>query len=196
MVTTISDPATFSSVRNAFNTEAYGISNSFKEYRMGNLANGPIVPYFLNEDFYGIGQATESDPLRLSQFNGIILPYNPAIISIDDLSFFNDQPGPTTYQLNADGNIYASSIGLVSPWKTNGAFASSLYDARMTRVNGFMNSIGAPLSTWLNLGTTRTWEFDSASLSDTTDCNLEIRLASTGELLDTATITFNYFISE
>lgn len=68
MPTTISNPATFSSVRNAFNTEAYGTSTSFFAYRQG----GGIVP--ATSTFNVIGAGTAGDPLQLSQFNGFTVP--------------------------------------------------------------------------------------------------------------------------
>lgn len=183
MPTSISNPATFSSVRSAFNTEGYGISTSLFAYRQG----GGIVP--ATSEFNAIGAGTGGDPLQLSQFNGFSVP-SPIVVDIDDISFFNVQPSPTSYELNSDGNIYVSGVGLVGPWKLSGA--SSAYDARMTRLNGFMDSVGASLGTWLNLGTTREWAFTSADTTDTTDCTLEIRLTSSGTLLDSATITFNW----
>lgn len=68
MATTISNPASFSSVRSAFNTEGYGISTSFFAYRQG----GGIVPS--SSAFNVIGAGTGGDPLRLSQFSGFTVP--------------------------------------------------------------------------------------------------------------------------
>lgn len=68
MATTISNPATFSSVRNAFSTEGYGTSTSFYAYRQG----GGIVP--ATSGFNAIGAGTAGDPLQLSQFNGFTVP--------------------------------------------------------------------------------------------------------------------------
>jgi hypothetical protein len=66
--TTISNPASFSSVRTAFNTEGYGISTSFFAYRQG----GGIVP--ATSGFNAIGAGTGGDPLQLTQFNGFTVP--------------------------------------------------------------------------------------------------------------------------
>jgi hypothetical protein len=68
MPTSISNPATFNSVRNAFNTEGYGISTSFFAYRQG----GGIVP--ATSAFNQIGAGTVGDPLQLSQFSGFSVP--------------------------------------------------------------------------------------------------------------------------
>jgi hypothetical protein len=69
MATAISNPASFSSVRSAFNAENLGISTSFKDYRLG----GPIVPF--TSPFYSIGAATPGDDLKLSQFSGFVVPF-------------------------------------------------------------------------------------------------------------------------
>lgn len=68
MATTISNPASFSSVRTAFNAEGYGISSSFFAYRQG----GGIVP--ATSGFNAIGAGSGGDPLQLSQFNGFVVP--------------------------------------------------------------------------------------------------------------------------
>lgn len=68
MPTTISTPASFSSVRNAFNTHGYGISTSLFAYRQG----GGIVPS--SSGFNAIGAGTAGDTLNLSQFSGFTVP--------------------------------------------------------------------------------------------------------------------------
>jgi hypothetical protein len=77
MPTTIPPQATFSAVRNAFNTEGYGISSSFFAYRRTN--GGTIVPDA--PAFSGIGAGTVGSPLQLSQFNGFTVPtLTPTVI--------------------------------------------------------------------------------------------------------------------
>jgi hypothetical protein len=67
--TVISNPASFTSVRNAFQTRGYGaVNNSLLAYRQG----GGIVPS--SSAFDGIGAGTSGDPLRLSQFSGFSVP--------------------------------------------------------------------------------------------------------------------------
>ena len=69
MPTVISNPASFTSVRNAFQTRGYGTANnSLLAYRQG----GGIVPS--SSAFDGIGAGTSGDPLRLSQFSGFSVP--------------------------------------------------------------------------------------------------------------------------
>ena len=67
----ISNPASLSSIRTAFNAEGYGISTSLFAYRQG----GGIVPN--TAAFNAIGAGTADDPLRLSQFSGfnVLPPY-------------------------------------------------------------------------------------------------------------------------
>jgi len=67
--TVISNPASFTSVRNAFQTRGYGaVNSSLLAYRQG----GGIVPS--SSAFDGIGAGTSGDPLRLSQFSGFSVP--------------------------------------------------------------------------------------------------------------------------
>ena len=69
MPTVISNPASFTSVRSAFQTRGYGTANnSLLAYRQG----GGIVPS--SSAFDGIGAGTSGDPLRLSQFSGFSVP--------------------------------------------------------------------------------------------------------------------------
>ena len=68
MPTVISNPASFSSVRSAFQTRGYGTSTSLLAYRQG----GGIVPS--SSAFDTIGAGTAGDPLNLSQFSGFSVP--------------------------------------------------------------------------------------------------------------------------
>ena len=68
MPTVISNPASFSSVRSAFETRGYGTSTSLFAYRQG----GGIVPS--SSTFNSIGAGTAGDPLQLSQFSGFSVP--------------------------------------------------------------------------------------------------------------------------
>ncbi len=117
---------------------------------------------------------------------------NQVTVSVDDVYVFNGLFGAASYRLEPDGNIYISPFGLLGPWISN-ASRSSLYEARMTLINGFLTSTGAPLNTWLNLGTSREWSFATGSSSGTADCVIEIRRAAAPlQILDSATITFEY----
>jgi hypothetical protein len=92
MPSVISNPASFSSVRTAFNAEGYGISDSFFAYRQG----GSIVP--ATSTFNGIGAGTEGDPLQLSQFSGFSVPTVTGTVYLENVGLnassqaYNDQP--------------------------------------------------------------------------------------------------------
>jgi len=64
----ISNPASLSSIRTAFNAEGYGISTSLFAYRQG----GGIVPN--TTAFNAIGAGSAGDPLSMSQFSGFNVP--------------------------------------------------------------------------------------------------------------------------
>ena len=198
MPTSISNPASFSSVRTAFNTEGYGISTSFLAYAQG----GAIVP--ATSEFNAIGAGTGGDPLQLSQFNGFSVPSQAAGVNLTNWTITNDpyRPGfgdlTGTYQLNSDGNAYYTggvlfdTLQILSgDWKTDGS-ASSLYDARMgTLSDSGGTTSGSAFNTWLNLGTTREWSLTSPSAAPVFRSGLiEIRLVSTGSVLASATIDF------
>lgn len=80
MPTTISNPATFSSVRAAFSAEGFGTSTSLLAYRQG----GGIVP--ATSTFNVIGAGTASDPLQLSQFNGFVVPSPTGTVSLSNVT--------------------------------------------------------------------------------------------------------------
>jgi hypothetical protein len=88
MATSISTPASFSSVRTAFNAEGYGISDSLFAYRQG----GGIVP--ATTPFDGIGAGTVGDPLQLSQFSGFSVPsLVTEVVNITNHSVFAERTG-------------------------------------------------------------------------------------------------------
>lgn len=95
MPTVISSPASFSSVRTAFNTHGYGISTSLFAYRQG----GGIVPS--SSTFNAIGAGTAGDPLQLSQFNGFSVP--------DLLRFTTIYTGPRANNFNVPSRASSGS---------------------------------------------------------------------------------------
>ena len=70
----VSNPASFSSIRNAFSL--YATSSSFYAYRYG----GDIIPSI--PQFGAIGKGSIENPLKMSQFNGISAYLELNIISI------------------------------------------------------------------------------------------------------------------
>jgi hypothetical protein len=108
MATTISNPATFSSVRNAFNTEGYGTSTSFFAYRQG----GGIVP--ATSAFNQIGAGTAGDPLQLSQFSNFTVPARLQTITAHTVNTSRDAVGAYVYNSSqATSEIYVSTDGKI-----------------------------------------------------------------------------------
>lgn len=115
-------------------------------------------------------------------------------VAISDQSAIGVALSPATatagYRLDSDGSAYLTdwsgtynAIG--GEWKLSGAVAD--YEARATKVSGTTPS--GTLSTWLALSSDRTWSLSSAAGWYTCVLTVEIRRASTSEVLDTATIT-------
>ena len=111
----------------------------------------------------------------------------------------------TRYQLNSDGFVYAQEQGVllkqgdpasINPknpqWLLNSSSAS-LYEARMGSLSSGNGTPGGDsFGVWLDLGTTREWTLTTTSGVNASRTGLvEIRLASSGVVLDTATITFS-----
>ena len=184
MPTSISSPASFSSVRSAFNAEGYGISTSLFAYRKG----GGIVPN--TSQFNPIG----GSPLQLSQFNGFSVPSQAPPVNITDRTLTRQGNGSVAYRLNSDGVLYTqtdtSAYNAVSgEWKVD-ASASSLYEARMGTLSGSGGTPSGTFDTWLGLGTTREWSLFGEDDFFLREGFLEIRLASTQVVIDSATIQF------
>lgn len=69
--------------------------------------------------------------------------------------------------------------------------SASDFEAYMTPAGGGSGgTTGGTFNTWLNLGTTRDWTLTATNNYAERFFTLQIRLASTGTILDTATITF------
>ena len=199
MPTTISNPASFSSVRTAFNTEGYGISTSFFAYRQG----GGIVP--ATSGFNAIGAGTSGDPLQLTQFNGFTVPSSDVIsiandfIAADAVYESDLDFNTATYGIRSNGTIDAShtstngggSDGLThnTNWITPTSSAS-LYEVRATKVSGDTPNAGSALNTWLACTTNRSWALYLTGVG-VLNCvlTIEIRDAATQTIRDTATIT-------
>lgn len=120
--------------------------------------------------------------------------YVSDVISITDVTASSATTDPTnataTYRLESDGDIGATSgdntVLDVGDWITPQTNMAS-YEARATTLSGTpVGTMGA----WLNLGSTRTWTLTRSSVGiGSASFTLEIRRASDGSVLDTATIT-------
>lgn len=140
MATTISTPATFSSVRNAFNAEGFGLSTSFFAYRQG----GGIVPN--TSDYNVIGAGTVADPLRLSQFSGLTVTAVPSALDIQTVTVGTVQfvtPGDpfigipdtvTTYY------GYSTTFGSIVDGTSNIYSGASILELYYVQTTGTINS--------------------------------------------------------
>jgi hypothetical protein len=119
-------------------------------------------------------------------------PANPVTINNATVSAFNTGgAGVAQYRLTNTGDIGATQ-GTNSPLVDIGDWISpkanfGLYSARLTIVTGTVTS--GPVGSWVNLGTTRTWTLQGGPGGVDATWNLEIRLDSTGDIQDTATLT-------
>lgn len=105
-------------------------------------------------------------------------------------------PNDTQFNSTATANFVLNTNGTFTStndsggnWMT-GALGSQ-FDAMLTLVSG-TGPTGAAMSTWLNLGTARTWTravFGNNTI-DTTVCTLQIRETASGQVRGTSTITF------
>lgn len=113
-------------------------------------------------------------------------------VGTPDLNPNRTNPGGTaiaTLSLTSAG-AYSATNDLSGNYCTPTSLASQL-DARLTVVSG-TNPGGASLGTWLNLGTTRTWNLTAtAGQVRQTFCTLEIRESVSGAIRDTSSVTFD-----
>ena len=100
--------------------------------------------------------------------------------------------GWARYQLNANGvayrtNVNGTLIQISGEWLTSGS--AGLFDAYATWTGAYGNPTGVA-GVWQNLGTTREWGIYQEDGYASRTLAVQIRLASSGAVLDTATITF------
>lgn len=98
-----------------------------------------------------------------------------------------------TYRLRNDGVALATNTGGVltaisGEWLVSGTV--SQFEVYATW-NGSGGTVGGTTGSWISLDTTRDWTLTVTSQDITRTLDIQIRLASTGSVLDTATITFN-----
>ena len=212
MATTISNPASFSSVRTAFNSEGYGISTSFFAYRQG----GGIVP--ATSGFNAIGAGNGGDPLRLTQFNGFVVP-SPQTVNIADYTGYASDSNleyaiaSSSYQLFGDGTVYwakqegglATDGYLPGEWLTSGS--ASGISAKATILSS-SNSSGAAINgtfgSWIDITAVQPqWNVNATAITNFGPVNesayvqFTLQLAQTSDLttiLDSATITLQAIV--
>ena len=170
MATTISNPASFSSVRTAFNAEGYGISPSFFAYRQG-AGIVPAVAYF-----NAIGAGTGGDPLQLSQFSGFIVPSPATFSPAGGTSPGAPVPLSSFAQYNASVTITCSQ-NCTWTYSGGGALGSSATVASgssAASITFFMDDLGGgpqnsgtfSVTGVADSGTTRYWTVDLETFGD------------------------------
>lgn len=94
-----------------------------------------------------------------------------------------------TVRLSLNGSLYlsqnASLVAVTGQWRNVGASAD--YEAQGTWQSG-TGTTGGP-SGWVSLSSTQDWTLSATNNAVTRDLLLEIRLASTSQLITSATIT-------
>lgn len=118
----------------------------------------------------------------------------PAVsISLSDQSVFDSSPttAVASYTINSTGTVTDHDSNVLESWLLGGGTASN-YEVRATVVSGTLTS--GTTGSWLSCGTTRTWAISNGARDNSTvTCVLtvQIRLASTGIVQDSATVTLS-----
>ena len=139
---------------------------------LAGVASGAIV---VPTDFYGKSAATVT-------------------ISNQTISDLDASAAYAYYFLTAGGQVEQSTqAGGINPtnleqWCTPTS-AVALFEARVTVTVGVLSG-GSGTGTWLALSTTRNWYVEEFTSGNTNNCTftVDIRRASTGTIVDTATI--------
>jgi hypothetical protein len=101
------------------------------------------------------------------------------------------------YELQSDGDIertVSSTTSDIGDWITPKINMAN-YEVRATLNSGDTPS-GSALNSWLSLGTTRNWALIESGAGSSSSCslNVEIRRASDGTVLDSATISMSALV--
>ena len=142
----VSDPPTFSSVRNEFSSKGMGIANSLYAYRRG----GGIVPETLTQ----IGYGTEQSPLKLSQFAGVngiwtaTVTTNQANFNFYNWAVANGYPGSGPAQIIVAPGvyIYGDNFG----YNSTGTFPAMLYIINKGYIIGYGGQGGYSFTNYKN----------------------------------------------
>lgn len=122
------------------------------------------------------------------------------VISIDNTPVSDSQISPTpaivSYALLNTGVVQASSAGVpfdVGNWVTPTSSAGAAYEARATVISG---SPAGTFGTWQALNANRSWSLSRSAVgTSSASFTVEIRRASDGTVLDSATITLEAQVS-
>lgn len=117
----------------------------------------------------------------------------PVSISITDqyLTSSDVSTSTATYGVNNNGTVVDRNSSILETWLLGGGTASD-YEIRATAVSGTVT--GGTIGSWENLGTSRVWYLTNNNAGNSTKVaviSVSIRLASSGVVQDTASITLS-----
>jgi len=222
MATTILNPARFNpnvgnGIRGSFFFEGYGLgaapnngnvngaNTSFKAYVQG----GSIVP--ATAAFNIIGAGTVGDPLRMSQFNGFVVP-SPITVNVTnqfisaEFAGYESASAQARYGLSNLGNAFFQEVGdnfdterqnIAGEWLVSGNGALISVKATLLSHSDTLNSsLGGVFGSFQPMTGEREWILESSlaqfQQQDSSVATFRIDLAltsNTNTILDTAEIT-------
>lgn len=143
------------------------------------------------------GTVREIQRIYVDDAGTIRLVFQNAVVSISDTNVNRTVTTPSTatasYSLENDGDIAVNGAD-DGDWITPKAAAGADYECRATVLSGSFTS--GTFGSWLALNTTRTWTLVRSTIgTSTASMTLEIRRASDGTVLDSATINFSAEVS-
>jgi hypothetical protein len=118
-----------------------------------------------------------------------------ASVSITDQHVF-DSSGTTAtaiYTIGNNGTVRDQDDNVLEAWLLGTGGSVSNYEVRATQISGVSLTSGT-LSTWLPCSTSRSWVVENSARDNSTDTatlSISIRLASSGVVQDTATVTLS-----
>ena len=117
----------------------------------------------------------------------------PVSISLSDRAVFDSSAttAVASYAIGSDGQVRDHDGNILESWLLGGGTASN-YEVRATVSSGTLSS--GTTGSWLSCGTTRTWSISNSARDNSTVTSvltIQIRLASTGVVQDSATVTLS-----
>lgn len=139
------------------------------------------------------GTVREIQRIYVDDGGTVRLVFQNVVINIADGSASRTQTSPATatasYSLESDGDLVVN-LSDVGDWITPKSAAGADYECRATVLSGSFTS--GTFGSWLALNSTRTWTLQQSGVGNTTaSMTLEIRRASDGAVLDSATLNFS-----
>lgn len=143
------------------------------------------------------GTVREIQRIYVDDAGTIRLVFQNAVVSISDTNVTRTVTTPATatasYALENDGDIAVNGSD-DGDWITPKAAAGADYECRATVISGGFTT--GTFGSWLALSSTRSWTLVQSGIGTATaSMTLEIRRASDGTVLDSATISFTAEVS-